>query len=397
MKLLNKLLLGISLIAMSLAFVSCKKENNKKEELNNCTIEHEQEFGVIYIHETIDEFNKLGFKYVDSVNLEFSNGKTLDDIPYYNGYYTQNGEILLVAYPGYPYIKVCINNGDDLWEELDVLKDKVTLQKSSLWSNLGVDENTKVSISLNEKSKYKDIQDARDIHYKDDMNLYPGGVGNYVFANFRSLKGGSLKENIIYRSASPCDNQHNRASMANSLCFEVGINYILDLADTDQKILGYMAKQDFNSQYFQELYEDNKVLPLALNMSFESDYFKGQVVLALKAIASNDGPYLIHCTEGKDRTGFMCFLIEALAGASYREIVEDYMTTYFNYYSLLGEFDSNKYDIIVSNVLNPMIKTVITDEFDFYDAPYKSCAINYLINNGMTEIEINNVLNKICE
>lgn len=35
---------------------------------------------------------------------------------------------------------------------------------------------------------------------------------------------------------------------------------------------------------------------------------------------NSQGPVYIHCTEGKERTGFVCVLLEALAGASYDEI-----------------------------------------------------------------------------
>ena len=60
-------------------------------------------------------------------------------------------------------------------------------------------------------------------------------------------------------------------------------------------------------------------------MNYSSQYFKTQTIKALQAICKNDGPFLIHCTEGKDRTGFVCILIEALAGASYQQIVDDYV------------------------------------------------------------------------
>ena len=83
--------------------------------LTGCEIIHEPEFGGVYIKNTIDEFNALGYEYGDSVDVEFSNGYKLTGIPYYNGYYTQNGEPLLIAYPGYDFIKAAVNNGDDLW------------------------------------------------------------------------------------------------------------------------------------------------------------------------------------------------------------------------------------------------------------------------------------------
>lgn len=77
---------------------------------------HEPKFGGSYLNITIDEFNKLGFEYGDSVDVTFSNGYKLTDIPHYSDCYTKTGDSLVVAYPGYPYVDVCINNGDSLWE-----------------------------------------------------------------------------------------------------------------------------------------------------------------------------------------------------------------------------------------------------------------------------------------
>ena len=85
--------------------------------VEGCAILHEPEFGGVYIEIPIDEFNALGFEYGDSVKVVFSNGYTLEDIPYYNGYYVDAGEPLLIAYPGYDYIKAAINYGEDLWDK----------------------------------------------------------------------------------------------------------------------------------------------------------------------------------------------------------------------------------------------------------------------------------------
>ena len=67
---------------------------------------HETKFGGVYFDITIEDFNALGFAFGDSVDVAFSNGKTLNDLPYYNGYYVDMGEPLLVGYPGYPYLIV---------------------------------------------------------------------------------------------------------------------------------------------------------------------------------------------------------------------------------------------------------------------------------------------------
>ena len=171
-------------------------------------IMHEEEFGGVYLGLTIEEFNSLGYAYGDSVTVRFSNGYELPGIPYYNGFYAQNGDALLVAYPGYPYIKACIQTGDDLWVMA------------------GLKEGDTAEASLAVRGEYLDIQTARNIHYEDDRTLF---ASDSVFANFRSIIAGDIQENYLYRSASPCDNQHNRAPFADGLIAEAGVNHNNDL------------------------------------------------------------------------------------------------------------------------------------------------------------------------
>ena len=179
------LILCICMIAAGLA--ACGEKKPTVPELKGAKLSHEPEFGGVYIELSIEEFNKLGFNYGDSVDISFSNGVTLEGLPYYNGYYTLNGQPLLVAYPGYPYIKACINSGADLW------------------TVSGLSDTDTADVKLNTAGAFLDIQQARDIHYQDDRSKFPTDA---VFANFRNIKAGNIKEGRIYRSASPCDNQH---------------------------------------------------------------------------------------------------------------------------------------------------------------------------------------------
>ena len=363
--------------------------------LSDSPVIHELEFGGVYLDKTIDEFNALGFVYGDSVDVTFSNGYKLEDLPYYNGYYTRTGDPLVVAYPGYPHIKVCINNGSDLW------------------LLAGLDESMSGKIVLREKGKYANIQDARDIHYEDEREKFPS---DEVFANFRAVKAGQIAENTLYRSASPCDNQHQRAPYTDALMKEAGVQYILNLADNDEKIKGYLAKEDFASPYFLTLYESGSVDPIALNMNFSSEDFRAKVASGLARMAERSGPYLVHCTEGKDRTGFVCLLLEALCGASYEEIVDDYMITYDNYYqiskdekrlnashSFLQSYyqlkesqNSVRYTVIVENVLNPMVQVLAGNETDLAKADLQAGAEAFLLSGGMSKEQISALQAALC-
>jgi len=46
-----------------------------------------------------------------------------------------------------------------------------------------------------------------------------------------------------------------------------------------------------------------------------------------RALAESQGPVLVHCAAGKDRTGILCALTHHLAGVSDDDIFEDYLLT----------------------------------------------------------------------
>ena len=378
---------GIKILVLALLILSLCACQKKKEESNpsiaDYPIEHEMEYGGVYIKIAIDDFNALGFSFGDSIDLTFDNGKKLEDIPYYNGYYVDAGEPLLIGYPGYEYIKATINYGQDLWDEFSL---KVPANVEGLWKKAVLEEHNTATITLHEKDKYLPIQEASDIHYFDERERYDSDA---MFANFRSMNLGKLKRDVIYRSASPCDNQHNRAPYVDALIREAGVNTILDLADNEVKIEKYIARDDFASPYFLSLYDSDQVIPIALNMNHLSDDFGMKIVQGFNLMAEKEGPYLIHCTEGKDRTGFVAMLIEALAKASYKEIEADYMKTYANYYRIDKSNDKEKYQIILERNLDGMIAFMVNDAgIDFKNCDLSIYAENYLQRCGMSEEQI---------
>ena len=386
----KKIIVFLSVILFSIMLSGCQIRGKKNIEIKNMPITHEEKFGGIYILITIEDFNKLGFSFGDSIDITFTNGYQLLDLPYYNGYYTNTGEALLVGYPGYPYIRCGINNGEDLY----------------LLS--GVSDSDLATIKLNKKAKYKDIQDALDIHYTDIQ----GDLPDEVFGNFREIKVGSLKAGILYRSASPCDNQHNRASVVDRLITNK-VNTIINLSDNDLELKEHIAKDDFNSPWFLSVYQNGNVIALSMNMNFKlsseqteekndnnfnylSSAFTDKLVLGLRYMLSHDGPYLIHCVEGKDRTGFVCMVLECLAGASYQEIIDDYMITYDNYYGITLENNPTKYQIIKEKNIDEMLRTIVDDEtVDITKADLAYYIEQYLISKGLSLGEVRNLQQKL--
>jgi len=373
--------------ATLLTISGCQTKTPDKEDivLKDAAILHEPEFGGVYIEIGIDDFNQLGFTYGDSVDVSFSNGYTLEDIPYYNGYYVDADQPLLIAYPGYEYIKAAVNYGDDLWEtaNLNTELGAKTEKKEGLWLSAKLEEHDTASVSLREKGKYLDIQEARDIHYYDEREKFDSDV---IFANFRAMNLTGMKGNVFYRSASPCDNQHKRAPYVDQLMQEAGIKAILNLSDNETKIESYMARDDFNSPYFASLYDNGTVYPIALNMNYLSDEFGQKIADGFTKLIQAEGPYLIHCTEGKDRTGFVCMLVEMLAGAPFEEIVSDYMITYDNYYQINETKEPDKYKTIRDKNLIAMMSFVCsTEPQNLQTADLQAAAKTYLTEHGMSE------------
>lgn len=381
------LLLFVSAFSISIGACNSKKDN-KEVKLENYSIHRDDEFGGAYIDISIDGFNKLGFKFGDSLDLSFSNNVKYNDIGYYSGYYVPAGQELVVGYPGYDYIKFCINYGDDVY----------TMNK--------FDKDTKVTITVNKEGKYKDVEETLSISYSDDITTYES---KEQFANFRMMKAGNLKEGILYRGASPIDNRRNRASTVDSLLKENNIKYDIDLADVyalgafaafDQVPVDYTPSLQGNfviGEYFQELMDANKVVFLGMAAAYKTDDFASKMKTMFEAILNNDGPYYIHCLEGKDRTGYVCMVIEALLGATYEELIDDYFITYHNYYGI--EKGSNKYEVIKSLHIDEMIRYVFgfDEKTNLLTANYKTPVNSYLLSIGLTQDQIDAIQVKLSK
>ena len=335
-------------------------------------------YGAVEMSIPFEDFNASGFDLGDSCEVRFSNGYTLEDVPYYNGYNARSGDPVICAYPGYkkPVIAFC--------------------QGTELWKYAGLKEGDSVTVTLKEKGRYRETQDILNIVYSNERSEYES---DEAFANFRALSGGDLKEGMFYRGASPVDNSTSRADITDNLLWAYGIRYILDLADNEEKIASYREKEDFSSDYFVSLYEDNKVSLLGLTASFRTERFMKSLAGGLRDMVTMEGPVYIHCLEGKDRTGFVCALLEALAGASYEEILEDYMATYDNYYGITQDSHPEKYEAIrhlkFMDIINQL--TTLPDDADFGGTVLKDSAEQYLRDSGMTEDEIQTLRVYLCK
>ena len=94
--------------------------------------------------------------------------------------------------------------------------------------------------------------------------------------------------------------------------------------------------------------------------------------------------------EGKDRTGYVCALLEGLCGATYDEIVADYLITYNNSYKITPEKDRDLCNTLVSLRLNTclMFYAGVNDEAQLPNVDYAKAFSNYLLSHGMNSQQL---------
>lgn len=327
----------------------------------SATVTEIEKYGHALTDISIEDFYNLGFKAGDMVTAIFDNGFVLE-APFLDGYYVDSGYPLIRAYPGHTNIGICINYGK-LNEIADVkIGDKVTIMLTGPEEYLVQYEIRKLERTNN-----------REDYSSDD-----------VFANFRNITMGNITKGILYRSSSPINNELGRASYSDNLIKEAKVNTVVNLADSPENISTYLEADDFASPYYAELYKNSHVLPLNMGLAYKSNEFKSSIIKGLVFMSENKGPYLFHCTEGKDRTGFFAALLGSLMGASKDEIVEDYMLSYINYYDV--QKDTQQYKLISEDVL-AMLKFISgTDDLD--KRSLEENAKNYLLSGGMTNEQI---------
>jgi len=312
----------------------------------------------------------------------------------------QLGDILKVTVgPHVLTIPFCTSYSDVDTGSLVVRDDRannlliVAINMGNFSTTYGVKVGDKVTFALAEKEGYLAEYQMRQLKRTNVRADYASDV---IFANFRNIATTGMKPAMLYRSSSPVNNELGRAAYANALVKEAGIKTVLNLADSDEEIKGYFSTKDFASDYYKALYEAGKVKALNMGVDIAGEDFQKKLAEGLRFLIKNEGPYLIHCTEGKDRAGFVSAVLEALMGASLDEVVADYMVTYENYYGV--KKGSEQYNSIAKSNIIASLTTVMCDYPKGTDISKENLAKaseNYLQKCGLTPAEITAVKQKL--
>jgi protein tyrosine/serine phosphatase len=316
------------------------------------------------------------------------------------------GDIVTVAINGYDTLELPVAeaSGDVpiAWFMLSAISgsDKLllTMHNGQLAEVLGITDVKKpieVIVSMKEKSGFKFGLEMRNVQYLDVyVENYPT-LSIEEFANFREVRTTGMGKNKLYRSSSPIDPCLGRNLKADSLAKEAGIATFINLADAEEYAIAFNG---FDSSY----YASQNALFLALPVEFFSKPFEEGLAKGFRYMIEHEGPYLIHCTYGMDRTGFTIAILEALMGATTEEIQADYAKTFSNYYNVvdgkqiaLNEQQVDFFKAVVLRNLKAVYRAEGVNIPDTDNIDWATATAKYLEKFGLTPEEISALKEKL--
>ena len=352
------------------------------------TVTEIQKYGNLVLSLPASELMAQGIAFGDVVTVSIAGQEY--DMPVGSNYSdVDQGSMILRAVikeeSGEDYIILAINMGDLATTTGIATKEKTEEDPGYIWHiNEGVEEPVEVTITLKEAGGYYDKWVMNQLVRSENREDYPM-LSDAEYANFRMIQTTGVAEGMLYRSSSPVNPEINRNQEADEAACEAGIKTFINLADNEEVMKAY---DGFDKSY----YAAQNVIALNLGVDFSAEDFKTGLAEGLRFIAANEGPFLIHCNEGKDRAGFVSAVVESLMGASADEIVNDYMITFRNYYGV--EEGTEQYRAIAASNIEKSLAAAFSVE-SIYSCSLQAEAEEYLSELGLSSDEIKSVFQKL--
>ena len=206
--------------------------------------------------------------------------------------------------------------------------------------------------------------------------------------NFREIRMGNIAPNTLYRSSHPIkDNKQEK--IISLLAAQNKIQTVINLSDTDSEI---KLKSIF-APWYDKLLKSGRVTGLGMDFSNNSDTFKKKLKKGLRFIINTEGPWLIHCHAGVDRTGFFSIVLESLMGAKLDDIINDYLESFNSGFNSSIYGNVNKED---SQVVLQLI-SAMGNYMPVNDQNLQSIAENYLLKTvKLSAVEIGLLKSKLA-
>ena len=201
------------------------------------------------------------------------------------------------------------------------------------------------------------------------------------YINFREACTTGIASKRLYRSSHPATLSETDFILA-ELAEEAGIAAVLNLADNEIEL---DIKAD-RVPWYHCLFKKGYIIALKMSFDYLSDQFNVKLQKGFKFMLEHNGPYLIHCSKGIDRTGFVVMLLKMLMGADREEMVNHYMMSFSG---LPGFENGSEHYQNEKNNFNRLLNTIYTIGKNSKEYDLVKAIENYLsINIGLTLNEI---------
>lgn len=280
------------------------------------------------------------------------------------------------------------------WDEMDTLEYNFYLSETKNFNDkyletvtineidlINLKINTKyycyVECIVNKKIKKSDIE-TFSIKTNAPRNLKVNGV-----TNVRDLGGYEIssnkytKQGLIYRSA-----RFNENESSELLITEAGINVMLNTLKVKTELdVRKTANNENGGITTSPLGETVNYISIPMATGGNYLTINKNVLKDVFAVFGNKDnyPIVIHCSIGTDRTGVICFLINALLGVSEEDLYRDYLFSNFGYIEGSRPFSTiDKYlDAIDRSQGNNL----------------KEKTYNYLVSVGVNSSDLDSIIN----
>lgn len=179
---------------------------------------------------------------------------------------------------------------------------------------------------------------------QDRLKTFAGIQNFRDYGGYPTRDGRHVKRGWLYRSAH--FGEASEEDVANLAAMNVG--FVVDLrrmserttyparwpADTDPMLVFHDSGHDREDGYEKTIRDPNLTVDQAqrymLDFYTRAPFEDRHIALFsgyLKRLAAGDGPGVVHCMAGKDRTGIICALTLKLLGVDDEHVVDDYLLT----------------------------------------------------------------------
>lgn len=351
-----------------------------------CSIREIAKYGNLKLSALASDMLKAGYAYGDVIRV------TIDakayDMPIGSSYSdVDDGSMVcrLTLTDEEDAITLAINMGDLATAAGIAEKTAIDEEPGYRWDYAeGLRVPVEVSVSLLEAGGYADEYHMRQLVRTNERTDY-AHLTDEQFANFRAVETMGMGQGTLYRTSSPVNPELGRSAYADAALKKAGVRTVINLADSEKAMKEYPGFEE-------SAYCACSAIALNLSVDVQGAEFADGFARGLRFLIQNEGPYLVHCTEGKDRAGFVSAVLACLMGAAADEVVADYMTTYENYYGV-EKGSERHHRIAQSNICKTL--AAVFGVNDIYTADLALEAQEYLGKTlGLSEEEIAGV--KAC-